>query len=189
MAPTTESPRHTTTDLIARAVDGDQVAWTELFERSYPKIRRSIRRRMDSRLRRRCDSVDIANSVMKDFCAKIGQLEFESMQAMEAFLIKAADQKLIDEHRRQHGLKRNVRLERPAEVARWVATKQPSASTLVELDEDYDQILRKARSDEERQIVEMRRDGESNEDISDSTGFSPRTIQRCLQRLKQAICG
>lgn len=186
MIPSSDTLTHSPIDLIERARAGDQEAWTELFDRAYPKIRRSIRRKMDGRMRRRCDSVDIANSVMKDFCVKFGELDFPTEGAVHAFLLRAAEQKLIDEHRKQHGLKRDIRLERPADGALGVASRGPTPSHIVEAKEDY-QLFLEALSPEERRIALMKAEGRSTEEIADETGRHPRSLQRWFLRLRNTF--
>ncbi|MDX2037980.1 MAG: sigma-70 family RNA polymerase sigma factor [Isosphaeraceae bacterium] len=187
MALTADGPRRITDDLIARAAGGDESAWSEIFESSYPKIRRSIRRRMSPHMRRRLDSTDIANSVMKDVIAKFGKLEFESKRALEAFLIRAAEQKLIDEHRRQTGLKRDIQRERPGDAALVLADREPTPSQTVSAQEELNSILEVARSPIEREVVLSKIDGDSTEAIADRTGLSPRGIQRLLQRIRKSL--
>ena len=186
MTPSTDSATAPPFDLIERARAGDQQAWSELFDRAYPKIRRSIRRKMDGRMRRRCDSVDIANSVMKDFCVKFGELDFPTEGAVHAFLLHAAEQKLIDEHRKQCGLKRDVRLERPAEGALGVASGGPTPSHIAEAKEDF-QLFLEALTPEERHIALMKAEGRSTEEIANETGRHPRSLQRWFLRLRKTI--
>src|SRR5208283_4391989 len=94
------------------AQKGDQSAWEALFRECYPKVRRVVRRRLDRSMRSLYDSTDFASDVMKSLAANLDQLNFPSVESLIAFLSHVAEQKVIDEYRRQHTLKRDVTRER-----------------------------------------------------------------------------
>ena len=94
------------------AQKGDQTAWETLFRECYPKVRRVVRRKLDRSMRSLYDSTDFASDVMKSLAANIDQLSFPSIDSLMRFLAHVAEQKVIDEYRRRHTLKRNVNRER-----------------------------------------------------------------------------
>ena len=98
---------------LREAQKGDQAAWEALFKECYPKVRRVVRRRLDRSMRSLYDSTDFANDAMENLAANLDQLEFPSVNSLIAFLAQVAEQKVIDEYRRQHTLKRDVTRERP----------------------------------------------------------------------------
>src|SRR5271170_2450452 len=95
------------------AQKGDQTAWETLFKECYPKVRRVVRRRLDRSMRSLYDSTDFANDAMENLAANLQQLDFPSVNSLIAFLAQVAEQKVIDEYRRQHTLKRDVTRQRP----------------------------------------------------------------------------
>ena len=90
------------------AQKGDQSAWEALFRECYPKVRRVVRRKLDRSMRSLYDSTDFASDVMKSLAANFNQLTFVSLESLFKFLAQVAEQKVIDEHRRRHTLKRDV---------------------------------------------------------------------------------
>src|SRR5271166_267107 len=90
------------------AQKGDQTAWEALFRECYPKVRRVVRRRLDRSMRSLYDSTDFANDAMENLAANLDRLEFPSVNSLIAFLAQVAEDKVIDEWRRQHTLKRDL---------------------------------------------------------------------------------
>src|SRR3954470_17660799 len=98
--------------LFSRARAGDQAAWEELFRTCYPKVIRVVRRKLDRPMRSLYDSMDFASDVIKSLAANLDRLDFPSLGSLIAFLAQAAEQKVIDEYRRRHTLKRDITRER-----------------------------------------------------------------------------
>jgi RNA polymerase sigma factor (sigma-70 family) len=179
--------------LLDRARAGDQSAWEELFRTCYPKVVRVVRRKLDRPLRSLYDSTDFASDVMKSLAANLDRLDFPSIHSLMAFLAQAAEQKVIDEYRRRHTLKRDIKRERARvdedgsgarEIA--VVSSEPTASQLAQADEVRDQLL--AGQDEaERKIIELRQLGYSNTEIAQQTGWNIRKVQRFLKDLQDSL--
>src|ERR1700674_2464513 len=122
-------------ELIARARAGDQAAWEELFHTCYPKVIRVVRRKLDRPMRSLYDSTDFVSDVMKSLAANLDRLDFPSLSSLIAFLAQAAEQKVIDEYRRRHTLKRDITRERALVTANGtdfmpmsLASADPTAS-------------------------------------------------------------
>src|SRR5262249_38912242 len=94
--------------LLYRARSGDQDAWQVLFDACYPKIVCVVRKRLSRPMRNLYDSTDIANEVMKSLAAKFNHFDFSSIDGLRAFLIRAAEQKVVDGYRRGHAQKRDI---------------------------------------------------------------------------------
>ncbi len=95
-------------NLFARACRGDQDAWEELIAACYSKVRRVVSRKLDRRMRCLFDSDDFANDVFKSLVAKSDRFDFPTLEALKAFLVQAAEQKVIDAYRHQHRRKRDL---------------------------------------------------------------------------------
>lgn len=179
----------TSSDLLARARRGDQDAWQVLFQDCYPKIHRVISRRLNGRLRRVCDSTDIANEVMKSLAEKFNRFDFTSIDGLRAFLIHAAEQKVIDEQRKGHAQKRDNKRERPlasgdGDSAAWEpADKSPTASQVAVASEERERLLGQ-QSGAGREILELKTRGFSNSDASEATGWKIRKVERFLEKLR-----
>ena len=90
------------------AQKGNQTAWETVFKECYPKVRRVVRRKLNRSMRSLYDSTDFANDAMERLAANLDLLEFPSLSSLIAFLAQVAEQKVIDEYRRQHTLKHDV---------------------------------------------------------------------------------
>jgi RNA polymerase sigma factor (sigma-70 family) len=174
------------------AQQGDQTAWEALFKECYPKVRRVVRRRMNRSMRSLYDSTDFANDALENLAANLDQLQFPSVNSLIAFLAHVAEQKVIDEYRRQHALKRDITRERPIlgagpdALAIQLSSDDPSASQLAQANEVHERLL--SRPDEtERSIIELREEGYSTADIAERTGWNIRKVQRFLQNLLESL--
>jgi RNA polymerase sigma factor (sigma-70 family) len=138
------------------------------------------------------DSTDFANDAMESLAANFDQLEFPSVNSLIAFLAQVAEQKVIDEYRRQHTLKRDMSRDRPmfgndAGPAQ-LSSDDPSASQLAQANEVHERLL--SRPDEtEREIIELKQEGYSTNDIAERTGWNIRKVQRFLQNLHDSLTG
>lgn len=181
--------------LFARAQSGDQAAWYELFNACYPKIQRVVRRRIDGPLRRYLDSTDIASDVFGELAAKAAQFRFETVEDVRNFLVHAAHQRVVDEHRRLLSKKRDSRRDLPISdgpagegAGAWgLSSGQPTPSQFA-VAHETDEKLREATDDDEgRRVIELRAANYNNEEISGMTGWSPRKVQRFLKDLRPAF--
>jgi DNA-directed RNA polymerase specialized sigma24 family protein len=107
-----------------------------------------------------------------------------------AFLAQVAEQKVIDEYRRQHTLKHDVDRERPMAASDTgpvqLPSDEPTASQVAQANECHERLL--ARPDEtERVIIELREQGYTTSDIADQTGWNIRKVQRFLKGLLASL--
>lgn len=174
--------------ILEAAHRGDQSAWEALFRECYPKVRRVVRRKLNRSMRSLYDSTDFASDVMKSLAANFGHLDFASIDSLMAFLARVAEQKVIDEWRRRHSLKRDMARERPilsvgAEAGPvQLSSDDPTASQLAQANEVHERLL--SRVDEtERAIIQLKKEGYSNADIAEHTGWNIRKVQRFLKDL------
>jgi len=192
---TTPSDREIKGDLsraLQEAQKGDQTAWETLFRECYPKVRRVVRRRLNNSLRSLYDSTDIASDVMKSLAANLNHLSFPSIDSLIAFLAHVAEQKVIDEYRKQHTLARDKSRERrlsPADSETapiQVASPDPTASQEYQAEEVREWML--GRVDETgREIIDLKSAGYSVADIAVKTGWNIRKVQRFLKNLHDAL--
>jgi len=172
------------------AQKGDPGAWEALFKECYPKVRRVVRRKLNRSMRSLYDSTAFANDAMERLAANLDLLQFPSFGSLIAFLAQVAEQKVIDEYRRQHTLKHDISRERPimADGAgpSQVPSHDPTASQLAQANECHERLL--ARDDEtERFIIELRQQGYTTADIAEQTGWNVRKVQRFLKDLLESL--
>jgi RNA polymerase sigma-70 factor (ECF subfamily) len=95
--------------LIHRAVEGDDLAASELFSRYRDRLRRMVQLRLDRRLYGRVDASDIIQEATIEAARRLS--EYAASPSMDFFLWlrQLTGQKLIDTHRHHLGThKRNV---------------------------------------------------------------------------------
>ena len=179
-------------DLFARASAGDQGAWRALFHECYPKVRRVVRKKLkDGPLRRHIDSTDVANDVLADLALNASRHRFESIDQVRAFLIHAAHQRVVDEHRRQLRRKRDGTRDRPMSVGdsdAWGSSSgEPTPSQVAVANEVDSKLLSEAEDDTCRRVLELRRDQHDNAEIAVQTGWSLQKVQRYLKKKRDAF--
>lgn len=183
-------PAHDIGSTWEEAQKGDPVAWEALFRECYPKVRRVVRRKLNRSMRSLYDSTDFANDAMERLAANIDLLQFPSFGSLIAFLAQVAEQKVIDEYRRQHTLKHDISRERPLAANDagpiQVPSHDPTASQFAQANEFHERLL--ARDDEtERVIIELRQQGYATMDIAEKTGWNVRKVQRFLKELLDSL--
>jgi RNA polymerase sigma factor (sigma-70 family) len=86
-------------DLLWRARAGDIDACADLWQRVEPAVRTTIRRRLSSALRRRFDSVDLAQSVFGDYVRSLVRFEDRGEDAFRHWLQIKAESKVLQKLR------------------------------------------------------------------------------------------
>jgi RNA polymerase sigma-70 factor (ECF subfamily) len=178
--------------LFARARDGDQAAWEELFRTCYPKLVRVVRRKLNPPMRSLYDSTDFASDVWKSLAAKCDRFDFPSINSLMAFLAQAAEQKVIDEYRRRNTLKRDIGRERrmdadgPDGVPQPLPSSDPTPSQVAQADEEYNLLKARLSDETEREVIDLKRRGYTTEEIAERTGWHIRKVQRLLHDLHRS---
>jgi RNA polymerase sigma factor (sigma-70 family) len=177
---------------LQEAHRGDQAAWETIFKECYPKVRRVVRRKLKGSMRSLYDSTDFASDVMKSLAAQFDQLQFPSIDSLIAFLAHVAEQKVIDEYRRRHTLKRDMTRERPISAHDddsgpvQLRSVGPTASQEAQANEFRERLI--SDTDEtERTIIELKESGYSTADIAERTGWNIRKVQRFLKDLHDSM--
>lgn len=177
--------------LFARAREGDDAAWEALFRTCYPKLVRVVRRRLNRPMRSLYDSTDFASDVMKSLAAKAGRLDFDTPDSLFAFLVRVAEEKLIDEYRRAYSQKRDLDRQRPlggavegeeGPVETPLADAGPTPSQVALAGEAHERLLA-GQSEPERAVIRMKEEGYSVAEIAEQTGWHKRKVQRFFSRL------
>jgi RNA polymerase sigma factor (sigma-70 family) len=181
-------------DFLRRIRDGDERAAEELVRRFEPMIRREVRMRLgDKRLRRAFDSVDVSQSVLANFLSRAatGRYEVEGPEQLVRLLMTMTRHRLVSRARRERRLVRDVRrLAAEPGILESVVDSKPSPSEIVSRQEQWE-LLKGSLSDEERQIVDLRLEGHSWDDIATrlgGTGPARRMqLSRRLDRLQRQM--
>lgn len=167
-------------DLIRRVRAGDQQAACDLVRQYEPEIRRAVRVRLDEKLGRVLDSVDVCQSVMGNFFvrAAAGQFDLEHPAQLFKLLVTMARNKILDHARKPAN--RPVALG-DEEWSRQVAANTETAQALASEREMLEEIRRRL-SDEERQIADLRAQGRDWATVARHLGSSPEALRKKLAR-------
>jgi RNA polymerase sigma-70 factor (ECF subfamily) len=178
-------------DLIRRVRGGDETAATELVRRYEPAILRLARARLrlNPRLRRASDSLDICQAVQASFFVRVaaGQYELDSPEQLLKLLAAMVRNKLSKLARHEQAECRDQRRReagQPDEHA--VASGEPSPSRQVSARELLDETLRRL-SAEERRLLELKQQGLDWAAIAALEGGSPEARRKQLTRAVERV--
>jgi RNA polymerase sigma-70 factor (ECF subfamily) len=182
--------------LLERVRNRDEQAAAELVRLYEPHVRRAVRVRLgDPALRRVVDSMDICQSVLANFFVRTaaGEFEIDKPQQLIALLVKMAENKVHDWHRKQTALRRDAR-----RGVRLSATAVPQPDTrdgqfaqrVAEARELLEEVQRRLPNGE-RRLAAMRQAGHSWLEIAQREGGTPDALrvrlQRALDRIAQEL--
>ena len=180
-------------ELIRRVVGGDEEAAAQLVRDFEPVIRRVVRARLrDGRARSEFDSMDICQSVLAIFFvrAAAGQYDLKEPDDLIRLLLTMTRNKVAEKMRRQHRLRRDSRRTVGGVEELALAGQDPTPSSVV-ADKELLEQARQRLSEEERQLVELRGQGLSWEEVAASLGRTAgarrNQLARALDRVAQEL--
>jgi len=182
--------------LIESAKRGDEAAVAALLGRFEPEIRTMVRVRLPRILRDQLDSMDIVQAIWTSiFTGHPDEVaRFADIGQFRGFLAGVARNKVYEEHRRRtrtkkYDLGREQRLyvrKGERDVPREVAASDPTPSEEVQAEDRLDQITR-GRSPEEIQIIDLRRQGLTFDEIARRLGISERSVRRVIDSIRERM--
>jgi RNA polymerase sigma-70 factor (ECF subfamily) len=169
-------------DLFDRLSRGEVEAVAALHAAYAPYLRAIVRRQLSDRLRARLDSTDVVQSVWVQVLQQLGKDGWpESESQLRALLATIARRRLAN-RARQHA--RGLAAERPTD--RGLDTvpdaPRPRPSQVAQADELWDRML-DACPPEHLDVLLLRRDGLTLEEIAGRTGLHEGSVRRILRRL------
>jgi len=178
-------------DLMRRLRDGSEDAARELLDRYGEHILRVVRRKLSRELRSKFDSVDFVQAVWASFFAGVPrQRRFDHPQALMAFLVTLAQNKVVDAVRqRLQSQKYNVNRERAIEgsvanEAMGLAARQPTPSQEAVANDEWRRLLADLPDRYHRMLV-LLREGHTQKDIARELNVNEKTIRRVLEKLNE----
>ncbi len=183
-------------DLIVRIQNGDTAAEMVFFTRYEAAVRRAARVRfMHSRLRRLMDSEDVRQSVMRSFFVRLrsGDLEVRSPGELVSLLLTMTTHKVADQVRRVAAMKRggHVEIEELGDSEERFRAADESDPELDVAHREIQQMVNDCLSPEEKQIIELRKEGFDWPAIAEQTGTTPEAVrkrhERTIKRLSSEL--
>lgn len=177
----------------AKAGDQDAIQSLQQFEND---IRMMVRVRLPRPLRSQFDSMDFVQDVWHSFFRILHHDpdRIESVRDLRGFLAGVARNKVYEEHRRR-SLTQKYDLEREEplyirkgnrEVLREVVAPDPTPSQDAQARDRLDQLL-EGRSPREAEVIELRRQGLTFEEIAAQTGLHERTVRRVIDTIRRRM--
>jgi RNA polymerase sigma factor (sigma-70 family) len=159
-------------ELIRQVGNGDEQAAARLVRDFEPVVRRVLRARLwGASARHEFDSMDICQSVFAIFFVRVaaGQYDLKEPDDLIKLLLTMTRNKVAEKMRHQHRLRRDSRRTVGGVEELALAGQDPTPSSVVAGKELLEQV-RQRLSEEERQLVELRGQGFSWEEVAASLG-------------------
>ena len=179
-------------EVVRRARAGDDTATAQLLSQFEDEVRTMVRVRLPRALRNQFDSMDFVQAVWTSvFTGQPGESEadrFADEGRFRRFLTGVARNKIFEEHRRQtrtkkYDITREERLyvrKGEREVPRDVAGSDPTPSENVQAVDRLGQLVR-GRTAQEAEIIILRRQGLTYEEIATQIGWNERSVRRVIE--------
>jgi RNA polymerase sigma factor (sigma-70 family) len=184
-------------DLMERARSGDPAAVRDFLDR-FEEVRAMVRARLPRKLRPRFDSGDFVQAVWKSFFADSDapRPAFENEAHLRGFLGAVVRNKVQEQHRRlTRTAKHNLAREEPLyiargdrEVAREVASPDPSPSERVQADDRLEQLTA-GFGPREIEVLSLRRQGLTYAELAERTGIHERSVRRIIELFRARLEG
>jgi RNA polymerase sigma-70 factor (ECF subfamily) len=170
--------------------DGNQEAARVLFDRYADRLVAVARRHINHRLARRLDPEDVVQSVFRTFFrrARSGELNVYDPDRLCALLARITINKSIDKINFHKAAKRNLNLDADSgsvehDLVAQVLDREPSPEAVNMFLDQLEHFLSQLQP-EERQVLEMRMQGYTVEEIARELGTYDRKVYRILERAR-----
>lgn len=175
--------------LMQRVCGGSEDAAWELVEQYGEAIRRAVRRALNKKLRPKFDSMDFVQMVWSSFFRVRDKLKrFRRPEELAAFLVTMARNKVAMEIRRRlltkkYDLSREHSLDEPRmRKCGEIAGRQPLPAEVAIAREQLGRMVR-GQPKHYRQIIQLRLQGCTYQDIAGSLHLAESTVRRFLKKL------
>lgn len=161
---------------------GDDAALDRAARMYEPVLRMMVRRHLPRGLWAKFDSADIVQSVWGQLLVgfREGRWRFPTRDHLRAFLVRAAQNRLIDRSRQQTGAARHGPAAGPPLEELPSATPPPGAGA--EAEELWERLWRTC-PERHRAVLVLKRQGRSLDEIAAHTGLHKSSVRRLLYAL------
>ncbi len=173
--------------LLTQLAAGDPDAVEQVIRTYEPYLRMVVRRQLPQNLRAKFDSIDIVQSVWADVVDGLqdARWQFEDAAHLRAFLVRAARNRLIDRGRKQKTAAQREHAASDDEIEN-IAAAGPRPSETVGAEELWRQMVQ-ACLPQHREILVLKREGASLDEIAARTGLHKSSIRRILYELARKV--
>jgi RNA polymerase sigma-70 factor (ECF subfamily) len=173
--------------LLEKLCSGDSAAAQEVFVTYEPYLRMVVRRLLPAKLRRKFDSVDVVHSIWADLLHGFRESgwRFADADHLRAFLEKATRNRFIDGVRKnQFALDHELSLENMSEEVLAVDDNRPSQ--IARAKNMFERLLELC-PEQHKEVLVLKKQGFSLEEIASRTGFHPSSVRRILYESAQRM--
>jgi RNA polymerase sigma-70 factor (ECF subfamily) len=180
-------------ELVERCRTGSESAAAELFNRYVSRLLGVARKRIGERMNSRLDPEDVVQSVFRTFFTRLksDQFEITDEDDLSKLLVRITLHKTLRQIAYHRAARRDPNHEAPqGELSQQdilqVMTKEPTPATVVTFIDQLDHFLGRL-SKEEQQILTLRLQGYSTEEIAQQINSYDRKVRRVLERVKALV--
>lgn len=184
---------HSDQELVEQCRAGSDSAASELFNRYVSRLMAVARRRISERMNARVDPEDVVQSVFRTFFTRLKEDQFEIVgdDDLSKLLVRITLHKTLRQIAFHRAARRDPNHEAPqGDVTRQdilqVMGKEPTPITVIAFMDQLDHFLNRLTPDEQ-QILTLRLQGYSTEEIAKQTNSYDRKIRRVLDRVKAVV--
>ena len=178
-------------DLIRRLRDGSNTAAREVFDRYVERLLGLAKRRIGARMNSRVDPEDVVQSVFRTFFSRMKNDQFQINAEDDLFklLVRITVHKTLRQIAHHKAAKRDPSQEVAQgsdanEMLMQAMGAEPTPETVVTFMDTLEHFLSQL-PDQDRQILELRLQGHSTEEIAKQLGSYDRKIRRVLERIRE----
>jgi len=182
-------------DAVARFQAGDQQAAVELYQKYVHRLIALARGKMSPKLRRRVDPEDVVHSVYRSFFIKAGNDEFTFKKSGDLWrlLSTITINKVLRQVQRNRRKKRSIDREQSVHKSGTdmhlppeVIAKDPSPSEALVMIEEVG-LLMDTLKPPHREMLSLRLQGASTDEIAQECNCSDRTVRRVLEKVRKYL--
>ena len=179
-------------DLIRGLRDGDSRCERAFWQEYGEALQRLADRHLGGGLRARVGPEDVVQSACRTFLrrARVGEFQLPDSAALWRVLCAITLTKVREQarfHRRQkRGLDQEVPLAADSDAGAVPADRGPAPDEAAAFADQFEQLLA-GLDDEERQVVALKLQEHTNEEVAEALGCSERTVRRLVKRVQARL--
>ena len=183
--------------LLERSRAGDDAATTALLGTFEADVRVMVRVRLPKALRSRFDTMDFVQAVWQSVFSGGGRVAaISSPGHFRGYLAGVARNKVLEEFRRRTRTRKfDLSREEPLYVRRGLHDAprdlpgfDPTPSQVAQADECWDRLVA-GQTPVDAEIVRLRSEGRTLDEIAASTGLSERSVRRAIDAARKRVEG
>ena len=184
--------------LIRGLRDGDRTVVQDFCQRYGASLERLAAKHLPAALRRRVGPEDVVQSACRTFLRRTRGGEFQLADSEDLWrLLCAITLTKVREQARFHlrqkrGLDKEVALEAPSQDSLVTAfqpvARGPTPAEAAEFADQFEKII-SALDEEERQVVDLKLQEYTTQEMAQRMGCSERTVRRILKRVQTQLAG